>query len=113
MMKMHQTLLKKTLSLMVLPWTSESVQVLTEVDGDLSDSSQVAVLAQIAVVAAADVVFDVDGDVAVAFASVVHEVSCTHHKSKVVFVLEVFQVSSCLDAWAEIVEVDQLASFEV
>ena len=112
---MHQMLLKKTLSLMVLPWTSESVQVLTEVDGDLSDSSQVAVLAQVAVVVvAADVVvFDVDGDVVVAFASVVHEVSYTHHKSKVVFVLEVFQVSSCLDAWAEIVEVDQLASFEV
>ena len=99
---------------MVPPLSCESVQVLTEVDEDLSDSSQVAVLAQVAVVAAAaDVVFDVDGDVVVAFASVVHEVSCTHHKSKVVFVLEVFQVSSCLDAWAEIVEVDQLASFEV
>ena len=99
---------------MVPPLSCESVQVLTEVDEDLSDSSQVAVLAQVAVVAAADVVFDVDGgDVVVAFASVVHEVSCTHHKSKVVFVLEVFQVASCLDAWAEIVEVDQLASFEV
>ena len=98
---------------MIPPSSCESVQVLKEVDGDLSDSSQVAVLAQVVVVAAADVVFVVDGNVVVAFASVVHEVFCIHHKSKVVFVLEVFQVSSCLDAWAEIVEVDQLASFEV
>ena len=97
---------------MVPPLSCESVQVLTEVDEDLSDSSQVAVLAQVDVVAAADV-FDDGGDVVVAFASVVHEVSCTHHKLKVVFVLEVFQVASCLDARAEIVEMDQLASFEV
>ena len=99
---------KKTLNLMGLPSICEFDQALTEVDGDLSDSSLVAVLAQVVVVDAVDV--DV---VVVAFASAVREVSCIHHKSEVVFVLEVFQVSSCLDAWAEIVGVDQLASFEV